>query len=159
MGKAETTIDQEQHSASYLDARPDSGQRYRPVSLAEILSQPNQYVQAKTVIIMLIAAYCSSLSFRETSNSLMFENEKKSILKIEAKFIQQKSDLFLFMLDCICTQIATAELASEDWKQSLHEYCLNEFARTKKRTRSHSVSNLESLLPRMPETFQINMVG
>lgn len=89
----------------------------------------------------------------------MFENEKKSILKIEANFIQQKSDLFLFMLDCICTQIVMAELASEEWKLSLREYCLNAFARTKKRTRSHSISNLESLLPRMPEIFQINMVG
>ena len=92
-------------------------------------------------------------------NSMMFENEKKAILKIEATFIQQKSDLFLFMLDCISAQIVTAGLASEEWKESLKEYCLSVFARTKKRTRSHSISNLESLLPRMPETFQINMVG
>ena len=99
------------------------------------------------------------MSFRETANSLIFENEKKTILKIEANFIQQKSDLFLFMLDCIAAQLVTAELASEDWKQSLREYCLSALVRTRKRTRSHSISNLESLLPRIPETFQINMVG
>ena len=89
----------------------------------------------------------------------MFENEKKAILKIEANFIQQKSDLFLFMLKCISAQIVTAGLASEDWKCSLREYCLSTFTSTRKRTRSHSISNLESLLPRMPEMFQINMVG
>lgn len=60
MGKADTFIDQEQYSASYLDARPDSGQRHRPVSLAEILSQPNQYVQAKNIVtlcLLLLTVY------------------------------------------------------------------------------------------------------
>ena len=154
-----TDHDQEQHGASYLGARPDSSKRYTPVPLTEILSQPSQWVYKPNTYNSVLTQYClhHCTSFRETANSLICENEKKAILKIEANFIQQKSDLFLFMLDCISAQIVTAELASEDWKQSLREYCLSVLVRTKKRTRSHSISNLESLLPRMPETFQINM--
>ena len=89
---------------------------------------------------------------------MMFENEKATILKIEEDYIRQKSDLFLFMLDCVATQIVTSERASEDWKESLRDYCENMLIRTKKRTRSHSVANFQSLLPQMPETFQINTV-
>ena len=89
---------------------------------------------------------------------MMYECEKDTILKIEEDFIRQKSDLFLFMLDCVTTQIVAAEQAEEDWKLSLKDYCENVFIRTKKRTRSHSVVNLGNFLPKMPETFQINMV-
>lgn len=88
----------------------------------------------------------------------MFENEKRTILKIEEDFIRQKSDLFLFMLDCVSTEIVAAGQADEDWKDSVRDYCENVFIRTKKRTRSHSVVNLESVNMQMPETFQINMV-
>lgn len=97
--------------------------------------------------------------YREARNTMMFENEKNAILKIESEFIRQKSELFLFMLDCVTTQIVRDGHASEDWKQSLKDHCENMFIRTKKRTQSHSVANFASLQPRMPETFQINMVS
>ena len=89
---------------------------------------------------------------------MMYVYEKNTILKIEEEFIRQKSDLFLFMLDCVATQIVASGQAEEDWKLSLRDYCENVFLRTKKRTRNHSVVNLGNFLPQMPETFQINMV-
>ena len=91
---------------------------------------------------------------RETRNDMMYENEKITVLKIEEDFIRQKSDLFLFMLDCVSTQIVAAEQASEDWKQSLKEYCENML----NRTQSHSTANMESLPPQLPDAFQIDAV-
>ena len=90
---------------------------------------------------------------------MTYGNETNALLKIEADFVQQKSELFLFMLDCVTTQIVAGGQASEAWKESLKEYCQDTFQRTKERMQSHSVANLTSLQPQMPETFQINMVS
>ena len=90
---------------------------------------------------------------------MMFENEKISILKVEEDFIRQKSDHFLFMLDCVTTQLVTSEQASEDWKRSLKDYCENELNRVKKMTQSHSIANLDSLQAQLPDTFQVNAVN
>lgn len=97
--------------------------------------------------------------YRGKASSQLLEEEKKAFFKLEAEFLEERSQMFCLMLQNLSPQLVAAGVVKDEWGSEIESYSKETFSKAKQRSQSVHMSNMTRNEMKIPDILQIDRVS